>query len=291
MKHLLIILFLGCYFGLSLSLQAYDCGHQWKSYKTYSGDTVEECPDVSEWDPKIKPILGQVIRSSNKDTIDVHECRIRLTRIAEYCGQTDYLAYGVPIQTQTNAYKLMPQEDCRKLVENREMNYRYSDNGVETFRTFGIGWFSKDIVVRGSRTDDGTCIGQEFTVDGYHFTQHTLRDIIEGEVITYKLPYNRRKEIVYINGAEIPVSQNYAYKRSTIIWTSPEEKCEENVFQLFVGSGQIYHPSEETKLERPDITDMMLVQNSKHTFGLEIRELTRICNADVFKTNLQVILF
>ena len=271
----------------SYPLQGFDCGHQYKSYKTYDGEKVQACPDIDDWYPEVTPVLSQVIRSSDKNTIVVHECQVRLTRIAQFCGQFESFGYGVPQQTQTDEYKLMPVEDCRKLVDTGVMTYRFNEDDSISFPTFGKGHFSRDIIIRGNRTDNGKCRGEEFSEDDFHFTHHTLRDVIEGKVIKHKVPYNRKTNKVQLNGAQFPVSQRYAYQRSTVVWDNPTEGCEDNVFQLFDGLGQHYQPTADSDERGVEVPSMLLVQNSQHTFGLEIGEVTRICHSDVFMTNLQ----
>lgn len=264
------------------SLQGYDCGHQHGSYKPYSAENVEACPALDDWDPVVKPVEAQVIRSSKQDTLEAYECQLRVTNIAEYCGRLESAAYGAPVELETKAFKLMDPADCKLLNEKNVMTFRYGDNKVEKFYTFGKGSFSRQIMTRGNRTNTGDCRAEDFTEGDRHFPHHTLRTIIEGKVIKKKIKFNRKYRLVTINEKEIEVDQQYSYQRSTIIWNSPEDSCKLGMHSLFEGYGSLY---EGNKVY--DHPSMVLVQNSEQTFGLQLGEVTNLCGSDVFKTNIQ----
>ena len=106
------------------SMTGYDCGKQYNSYKTYSATSVEECPDFQDWIPKMEPVKAQILRSTDRDTIEVEECKILETHIVDYCGQFNAISYGSSVQVETNKYYRMSHQDCRRLIQTGDMVYR-----------------------------------------------------------------------------------------------------------------------------------------------------------------------
>ena len=265
------------------ALEGFDCGHQYKEYKTFDASHVEKCPDFEDWFPIIEPKHVQILRSTRIDEIEVRECRILVTQIADYCGSTNSEGVGVSIEVKTNSWTKMLPQDCKKLDDEEIMTYRFGDDKNITWDTHGKGRFSREILERGDSDEHGNCIGEDFTIGNHHFNNHVLRTIVFGQVIKHKVRFNANYQQVEINGERIPVKERYSYQRSTIIWDDPEKTCSTNIFELYKGAAQLY------KSDDPTISSMLLVEDfaDQSIFGLEIKDQVHICKHEVYKTNIQ----
>ena len=271
----------------AMTMTGYDCSYQYKDTRTVSASDVEPCPSYQSWFPQIQPVQTQILRSTEHDQIEVEQCEILVTKVVDFCGKFNSIVYGASYEAETNEHHKMSHEDCRHLVATREMVFRYGDNKNETWHTFGIGGFSREFVTEGDRDEAGNCVGGDFSLGKKHFHQHVLRVQVVGEVKKFKVPYNRRKKAVTINGISQSVVHKYSYNGpSTIIWNDPEDECHDGqdaIYELYRGDGQMFHSNDSGFAP-----SMMLVKNFQQgsIFGLEVLGEDYLCGHEVYRTNL-----
>ena len=102
---------------------------------------------------------------------------------------------------------------------------RYGENQDKTFPTGGIGRFSSELVIKGERDENGWCKGDAFVAGGFRFNRNVLRVQIIGEVKKHKVPFNRKKKTLTINGNSIKARQRYSYQKATVVWSDPVDGC------------------------------------------------------------------
>ena len=267
------------------SMTGYDCSYQYKGVQTYSASEVEACPDYEDWLPNFIPSQTQVLRSTARDEVEVEECDVLVTRIVEFCGEFHSIVYGVGHEVETNSHHKMLKEDCQHLVDTEQMVFRYGINKNETFETNGLGGFSWEFTEYGDSDEGGNCVGAAFTVGDQHFHQHVMRTVIVGQVKKRKYQYNiDTREVQIDKKTRIPVGQKYSYHgRSTMVWRDPKIECQDGIYELYNGFGQLYKSNDSSIAP-----SMMLVEDFQDgsIFGVELRDPTRICGHEVYSTNM-----
>ena len=282
-RYYLVFLFL-ISFKTGAGIIGYDCsGKQWKSYLRYDATQVSKCPEIEGWFNEERLVQAQVIRVPQKNRLKVMICEIRTSRRAHYCG-IDSILHGVEFQLDEGVPHRLSRSDCEDLVYRQTLHYK-GHNWTDERRQF-----TREAVTEGWRDAvNGKCSpsAKPFSEGQLTFRNHILREVVTATILEHYVEYPERDEAFKINEVLVDVKDEFwSTARQQYVWTDPKRSCDRgfsHMIETYSGEATLLEPS------NPNLSRMILVNNKKQTFALEIPEDTKttsICNYEMFPTNL-----
>ena len=268
-------------------MKAYDCGNlrNISHIQTFDLTSVEQCENYEEWFGEPKDVDVQILNKPTMEKINITYCEAKKSTILGFCqgrsgGGIDYLQYGIDKHIDINVPYLMSNEDCSKLKNEKKFKYidgtekSIGDKTQFTIETYPFG---------DSNTQDGTCSGEEFTIEGVYYPKHVQRDIINVEIKNKVVEYNTNSKTIQFEEDEVPiVDLSYTDSMRTYIWDRPSSRCPEggNLQLVYEGKGKLYVP------RNVNLPEMLIVKDDDKdvSYGLKLLTETNICNNDVHTT-------
>ena len=263
------------------TFDAFDCTDL-SNHQTFDASNPAPCPDIQTWFENGQNQEIQVLETKKRDEMVVKTCKIRLSKIVQSCGLVTSITYGPTTNVMENKVIKVSEEECRRIHQHQ--NYFFQDGVIVNNVTISTdtGYHTEDWVPpgHGKRFDTGGCSGRKLIVENRQFDRHTLRYVLNFELLVKTVPFDSVNKVVRLQTQDVPLSHQVKVSSVTTIWDLPHQNCYQSLHEIYKGEAKFFRSN------HTGVSSMLLINNNSTNqyFGLQILDQQSICQKTVFAT-------